>query len=77
MLAKIGKFVAKNALYTAMNVVIPGSGSLLKRVNQAMKVAAFLGPRATPENVEAVIHLMDSAGELAKDAAESIWDSLF
>lgn len=77
MLAKIGKFVAKNALYTAMNVVIPGSGSLLKRANQAMNVATFLGPRATLENVETVMGLMDSAGEFAKDTAESILDSLF
>lgn len=77
MLAKLGKFVIKNALYTGMNVVLPGSGSLLKRVNQVMNVATILGPKATPENIETVMGLMDSAGEFAKDTAESILDSLF
>ena len=70
MLEKAGKFIAKKALYTAMDFVFPGSKSILKAID-------LLGPKATPENVETIADLMDNATGFATDTAENILDFLF
>lgn len=75
MIEQIGKFIAKNAAYVALDCVIPGAGALAKRINKSMSAANFLGAKATPDRIEALTgcDLTEEAG----DFVENIFDSFF
>lgn len=77
MLNAIGKYVAKNAGYMALDMLVPGLGYTVKKANQLMNVANLLGPKATPERVECIADFMEDAGEAAKETAMDFLDSLF
>lgn len=74
MIEKAGKFVAKKAAFAVMDFIIPGSGVMARAIDRSMSAANLLGAKATPDRIEDVSNMMGSAGEFAKDAAESIWD---
>lgn len=73
MIEKIGKFVAKKAVFMAMDLVAPGSGYVASKCCQAMGIADKLGPYATVENIGNGMEFMDNVGDFAKDTARDIF----
>lgn len=76
MIGKLGKSVAKNALFMALDVAAPGTGTLLKQVDKVIRMAEFLGPGTTLGEAAVMVNLTDDAKECAKNMALDFLGSL-
>ena len=66
-MGKFGKSVAKNAFFVALDVAVPGTGTLLKQVDKVIRMAEFLGPGTTFGEAAVMVDLTDDVKDCAKN----------